>query len=194
MNKRKTIVTSLMSHKNIRNMAMKKKLVSFMVSLMSGLILNGCGAIQSASEGTANVAKAIFVWDVRTVHLDFTARAELNTDDNNQSSPVVIRLYQLNNASSFDSATYPDLVDNDQELLGSSLLATKEIVLKPNTSLSVDTPFDSKADYVGIVALFKDPDLKTGSWRILLKRRDLNINSAREIIANKSVLELVKED
>lgn len=158
------------------------------------IILTGCGAAQSVTEGTANVAKAIFVWDVRTVHLDFTARAELNTDDNNHSSPVMIRIYQLKDPKSFESATYPSLVDSDQETLGASLLALKEIVLKPNTSFSVDTPYDKDADYLGIVALFKEPDLKKNNWRLLLKRRDLNITSARKIIANKFTLELIPED
>ncbi|RKS84470.1 type VI secretion system protein VasD [Orbus hercynius] len=163
-------------------------------TLMSLFILSGCGAAQSVSEGTASVAKAIFVWDVRTVHLDFTARAELNTDDNNKSSPVVIRIYQLSDPQSFNSAPYPALVDGDQDALGSALLASKEIVLKPDTALSVDTPFDKNANYVGIVALFKEPDLKANSWRILLKRSDLHINDARAIKVNKFALELVAED
>ncbi|WP_392563392.1 type VI secretion system lipoprotein TssJ [Orbus wheelerorum] len=171
-----------------------KKRIMIVAALLSVFALTGCGAAQSVSEGTAGVAKAIFVWDVRTLHLDYTARAELNTDDKGRSSPVVIRMYQLKDAKSFESATYPLLVSNDQETLGDSLLATKEIVLKPNTSLSVDTPFDKDADYVGIMALFKEPDLKQNNWRILLKRRDLNINKPREIIANKFALELVAED
>lgn len=173
---------------------MKKRLISAMVLIMSAMILNGCGIFQSVSEGTTSVVKSVFVWDVKTVHLDFTARAELNTDDNAQSSAVVIRIYQLKNSSSFDSATYSALADDDRDALGDTLLATKEIVLKPNTSFSIDTPFDQDADYVGVVALFKEPNLKDGNWRILLKRRDLNINSAREIVANKFALELVKED
>ncbi|WP_392559023.1 type VI secretion system lipoprotein TssJ [Orbus mooreae] len=170
-----------------------KKIVAI-VMLCSAFLLTACGAAQSVSEGTTSVAKAIFVWDVRTVHLDFTARAELNVDDSGKSSPVVIRLYQLKDPKSFESAAYNDLVEGDQDTLGEALLATKEIVLKPSTSVSVDTPFDKNAEYVGIVALFKDPDLKQNNWRILLKRRDLNINSARDITVNQSILELVTED
>lgn len=158
------------------------------------IVLTGCGLAQSVSEGTANVAKAIFIWDVRTVHLDFTARAELNIDDNHQSSPVMIRIYQLKEPKNFESATYSSLVQNDQETLAASLLATKEIVLKPKTSISIDMPFDKEADYVGIIALFKDPDIKANNWRILLKRGDLNINSPRSIIANKFSITLVAEE
>ncbi|WP_392561466.1 type VI secretion system lipoprotein TssJ [Orbus sturtevantii] len=171
-----------------------KKIIMIVVTMLSVLILTACGAAQSVSEGTAGVAKAIFVWDVRTLHLDYSARAELNTDDKNRSSPVVIRMYQLSDAKSFEAATYPLLVNDDRDLLGSSLLATKEIVLKPNSSISVDTAFDKDAQYVGIMALFKEPDLKQNNWRILLKRRDLNINKPREIIANKFALELIAED
>lgn len=171
-----------------------RKQIKIVVALLFVVMLSGCGAAQSVSEGSASVAKALFVWDVRTLHLDYTARAELNADDNQRSSPVVIRMYQLKDAKSFESASYSSLVDNDQEVLADTLLATKEVVLRPNTSLSVDTPFDKDAEYVGIIALFKEPDLKQNSWRILLKRGDLNINKPREIMANKFALELLAKD
>jgi len=173
---------------------MMKKLISIIVSLLLATILTACGAAQTISEGTVSVAKAIFVWDVKTVHLDITARAELNTDDSSKSSAVVIRMYQLSDEKSFESATYPDLVSQDQDALGEALLATHEIVLKPDTSVSVDNPFDKKAQFLGIVALFKDPDLKANTWRILLKRGDLNISSPRSIIANKFTITLVEEE
>lgn len=156
-------------------------------------LLSGCGAAQSVAEGTASVAKAMFIWDVKTVHLDLVARAELNVDDKGQSSAVVIRVYQLADSKSFEAAPYESLVNDDSDTLGVSLLASKEVILKPGNALSLDIPFDSKADYVGIIALVKEPDLKANNWRILLKRRDLNINKPREIIVNQFTLTLIEE-
>ncbi|XKM12786.1 type VI secretion system lipoprotein TssJ [Orbaceae bacterium ac157xtp] len=170
------------------------KTIHLFIYSVIALILCGCGAAQSVSEGTASVAKAIFVWDVRTLHLDFTARAELNVDDEKRSSPVVIRIYQLNDASSFKTATYDELVNQDSDVLGKTRITQKEIVLRADNSISIDEPFDKNAEYVGIVALFKEPDLKADNWRLVLKRRDLNILSPRKIIVNKYTLELVEED
>lgn len=170
--------------------------MKYIYSLMIGaicILLSGCGAVQSVSDATGSVAKAIFVWDVKTLHLDFTSRAELNLDDDAASSPVVIRIYQLKTADKFSAAPYLSLVDDDAETLGDTLLASKEFVLKPSSSISIDVPFDSKAEFVGIVALYKEPDLKKDNWRLLLKRRDLNISSARKIEVSQYHLTLLDD-
>lgn len=172
---------------------MIKRLMGILLLLIFANTLYGCGIFQSISDGTTKVAKAIFVRDVKTLHLDFTARAELNTDDDSHPSPVFIRVYQLRYAKSFESASYQSLVTNDKDILGETLLDMKEIILKPNTSISLDVPLDVNADYVGVIALFKEPDLKMDNWRILLKRSDLNVSRARKIIANKFMLELIED-
>ncbi|MCT6867191.1 MAG: type VI secretion system lipoprotein TssJ [Gilliamella apicola] len=165
---------------------------TFMISVLS-IALTGCGIVQSAYEGTVDLSNSVFSWDIRTIHLDITARAELNMDDDNLSSPVVIRIYQLKNADMFNSVFYEDLVNQDSDALKESLLESKELILKPNTSLSVDIPFDKKADVVGIAALYKAPNLKENSWRLVLKRSDLNIVKPREIIASQYTITLQDE-
>ena len=165
---------------------------TFMISVLS-IALTGCGIVQSAYEGTVDLSNSVFSWDIRTIHLDITARAELNMDDDNLSSPVVIRIYQLKNADMFNSVFYEDLVNQDSDALKESLLESKELILKPNTSLSVDIPFDKKADVVGIAALYKDPNLKENSWRLVLTRSDLHINKPREIIASQYTIKLLDE-
>ena len=155
--------------------------------------LTGCGIAQSVTETVTGISDSVFKWNIRTLHLDITARAELNLDDESRSSPVVIRIYQLKEEDSFISASYQDLVDQDSEILKDSLIEIKEVVLKPNTSISIDTPFDKKAEKVGIVALYKEPNLKDDSWRLVLSRDDLHITDPREIIANKYSIELVEE-
>ena len=165
---------------------------TFMISVLS-IALTGCGIVQSAYEGTVDLSNSVFSWDIRTIHLDITARAELNMDDDNLSSPVVIRIYQLKNADMFNSVFYEDLVNQDSDALKESLLESKELILKPNTSVSVDIPFDKKADVVGIAALYKDPNLKENSWRLVLTRSDLHINKPREIIASQYTIKLLDE-
>lgn len=162
------------------------------VSLLA-IWLTGCGVVQSASEGAIGLSNAIFSWDIRTLHLDITARAEINVDDDAQSSPVVIRIYQLKDDESFNSASYQELVDQDNDVLKDSLIESKEVILRPNTSISIDVPFDKKAKFVGIAALFKEPDLKENTWRLVLTRSDLNINKPREIEASQYTIKLLDE-
>lgn len=167
-----------------------------MKTLLASLLiisLMGCGIAQSVSETAVEITDSVFKWNVRTLHLDLKARAELNTDDDGRSSPVVIRIYQLKDADNFNAASYQELVDNDSEILQESLIESKEVVLKPDTSISIDTPFDKKADVVGVIALFKEPNLKDNSWRLVLERGDLYITEPREIIASQYSIKLVEE-
>lgn len=165
---------------------------ALIVSLLT-IWLTGCGVVQSATEGAIGLSNAIFSWDIKTLHLDITARAEINMDDDAQSSPVVIRIYQLKEDDAFNSASYQELVEHDSDVLKESLIESKEIILRPNTSISIDVPFDKKANVVGVAALYKEPDLKENTWRLVLTRSDLNINKPREIEASQYTIELVDE-
>lgn len=170
------------------------KIINKLITILPIIFLAGCGVVQNVSEGASELSNSVFKWDVRTLHLDITGRAELNMDDNSRSSPVVVRIYQLKDADLFNSATYQDLVIQDSETLNDALIESKEIVLKPDTSISIDVPFDKKANVVGIVALYKEPDLKANSWRLVLTRSDLNINKPREIVASQYTIKLVDEE
>ncbi|MDF7669692.1 type VI secretion system lipoprotein TssJ [Orbaceae bacterium ESL0721] len=170
------------------------RILTILMTTFSLFWLTGCGIAQNITEGATGISNAVFQWDIRTLHLDFTTRAELNSDDNGQSSPVVIRIYQLINPKTFEAATYQDLVSNDDEVLKDSLVESKEIILKPNTTISIDVPFSKKADVVGIAAFYKEPDMKKNSWRIVLTRSDLHINKPREISASHYTLKLVDEE
>ncbi|WP_085247106.1 type VI secretion system lipoprotein TssJ [Gilliamella mensalis] len=169
------------------------RIITVLNPILLTLWLTGCGIAQSASEKAVDLSNSIFTWDVRTLHLDITARSELNMDDDGKSSPVVIRIYQLKEADTFNSISYQELVDQDSDVLKESLLASKEIVLKPNSAISIDAPFDKKAKVVGIAALYKEPNIKENNWRIVLKRDDLNINKSRQINAIQYKITLMDE-
>ena len=169
------------------------KIINIFITNLLTMCLTGCGIAQSVSEKATDLSNSIFKWDVRTLHLDIIARAELNIDDEGRSSPVVIRIYQLKEADVFNSVAYQELVDQDSDELKDSLIESKEIVLKPDTAISIDVSFDKKAKAVGIAALYKEPDLKDNSWRLVLKRGDLNITQPRQIIASQYTIKLVEE-
>ncbi|SQC93470.1 Uncharacterized protein conserved in bacteria [Cedecea neteri] len=44
------------------------------------LSLAGCGLTQSVSDGTKSAFTSVFYKKIKVLHLDFTAREELNTD------------------------------------------------------------------------------------------------------------------
>lgn len=160
------------------------------ILLVVGL-LSGCGIMQSAKENTVDVAKAIFIKDIKILHLDFAARAQLNPGDGGAPSSLVIRVYQLGKIENFDNATYQQLLEDDQKVLGPDWLSTSEVVLHPASAISLDVPMHKEASFVGIVTLFRTPNLDEGSWKVVIKRNELDADKPRLLIANHSAIGLV---
>lgn len=134
--------------------------------------LTGCGLTQIVSDGTSNVAKSIFYKQIKVVHLDFTARDALNTDDNGLPLSTIVRIYQLKNIDNFNYSDYSTLFANDNEALKSELVAQKDIRIRPGESISVDMPMEEDTKFVAIAAMFHTPDLITNDWRVVIPKNN----------------------
>ncbi|EPL9571251.1 type VI secretion system lipoprotein TssJ [Providencia rettgeri] len=160
------------------------------ILLAASFGLTGCGLTQMVSDGTSNVAKSIFYKQVKVVHLDFVARDALNTDDNGASLSTVIRIYQLKNADSFDNSDYETLFDRDSEILKSSLVAQKDIRIRPGESIAVDMPMEEGAEFVAIAAMFNNPDKITDDWRVVIPKKRLLPNDPRRLVLTEQSMTL----
>lgn len=163
------------------------------------LLLAGCGLTQTIGDGTASMVKSVFYKQVKTLRLDFTARAELNTDEQENatlSQPVMVRVYQLKDRKLFDKMVYQQLLAQDDEAVSEEILASRSLVVKPQASVSLDMPMQEQAQFVAVVALFRAPDMAKDSWRLVLTRDDLDPDKPRVIEAshNRLTLQPLKED
>ena len=152
--------------------------------VMLALPLAGCGLAQTVADGTASTAQAIFYKQVKTLHLDFTARAALNTDTtdmNALSLPTLVRVYQLRDDTAVARATYEGLLGDDEQLLASALLDKHTLVVKPEEGAPLSAPLHKEARFVSVVALFRSPDTRTNSWRLTLARDELDPDRVRVI-------------
>ncbi|HEF4762999.1 TPA: type VI secretion system lipoprotein TssJ [Pseudomonas putida] len=162
-------------------------------------LLAGCGLTQSMTDSTASTARGIFYKQVNTLHLDISARTAMNTDATDMSGlsvPTLVRVYQLRSSKSVDKATYERLLGDDDRLLGGDLLDTRAVVVKPGEGAQLNVPMDKDAQFVSVVALFRQPDTELNTWRLTLTRDDLNPDRARviELGDNRLTLRpLVKE-
>ncbi|MDE1166421.1 MAG: type VI secretion system lipoprotein TssJ [Pseudomonas sp.] len=146
--------------------------------------LGGCGLAQTVSDGTSSTAKAVFYKQVKTLHLDFSARAALNTDATDMralSVPTLVRVYQLRDSKAAGQATYDRLLADDDQLLASALLDKRSVVVKPEEGAQLNVPLDKDAQFVTVVALFRSPDTQLNTWRLTLARDDLEPDRARVI-------------
>lgn len=100
----------------------------------------------------------------------------LNRDINGKSLSVVVRIYQLSDASEFSRLTFDTLAAGypEAELLGRSLLAKTDMVLVPGGTYSNSEKLLDETRFIGVVGLFRNPD--PHHWRQLVDTRDAKGN------------------
>ncbi|WP_336221488.1 type VI secretion system lipoprotein TssJ [Citrobacter amalonaticus] len=167
--------------------------------LLLPALLTGCGLTQSVSDGTSSAMKSIFYKQVKTLHLDVTARQALNTDgleNTSLSQPVMVRIYQLRDRKAFDKMVYQQLLTLGDDAAREEILASRSLVVKPGEDASLDMPMDEKAQFVAVVGLFRQPDMAKNDWKLVLARDDLDPDNPRVIEAghNRLTLQPLKDD
>ncbi|WP_449433881.1 type VI secretion system lipoprotein TssJ [Pseudomonas putida] len=147
-------------------------------------VQSGCGLMQTVADGTTSTATAIFYKQVKTLHLDFSGRAALNTDAADMSGlsvSTLVRVYQLRDDKTLQKLTYDNLLSQGEQLIRHDLLSERAVVIKPGEGAQLTMPLDKDAAFVAVVALFRTPDIPTNSWRLVLSRNDLNLDRPRVI-------------
>ncbi|NWA63813.1 type VI secretion system lipoprotein TssJ [Pantoea sp. B9002] len=160
------------------------------------LLLGGCGLQQKVTDGSFAAFGAIFYKQIKTLHLDFSARESLNSDSrehNPLSQPVMVRVFQLSERKAFDGAVYQQLTGDAADVLRAELLADRDVVLTPGGDVSLNMPMEKEAKFVAVVALFQQPDMAKNSWRLVLERNDLEPDKARVIELSSNSLRLISE-
>ncbi len=121
------------------------------------------------------------------VHL--TATKQLNPNRNHKSLPVLVKLFELRDTTSFQQASFYELWKQSNVVLGNSLVSTEEVVVSPNSSKAMRLKREPEAKYLGVVAVFRNPHL--GVWRSTVRLpnqavgllRPLSIRLIRNTIA-----------
>jgi type VI secretion system protein VasD len=90
-----------------------------------------------------------------------------NPDARNRPSPVVVRVFELKSLAAFSSADFFSLWDRDKETLGSELVSREEYTLLPGDTRLQDCKLQVDAQYVGVIAAFRD--LEHSQWRATLE-------------------------
>jgi type VI secretion system protein VasD len=134
------------------------------------LTIAGCGIAQSVTTGTVDAAKWAFTTQIKTMNLDLLSRSSLNTSGTGQSLSTVLRVYQLKTPQAFEQLDYAQLQSNDLDALKPDLLGTTDLVLRPNANASISEPMDENAQFVAIVAFFRDGG-RDSTWRLVIPKK-----------------------
>lgn len=88
--------------------------ILFLGCMVLALAVVGCSSSKSRVGGALNLDTDL--------QLTFSVAADTNPDQNDNPSPVIIRLYELRSTSVFDKSDFVDIYERDQELLGGDLV------------------------------------------------------------------------
>ncbi|MFL9996956.1 type VI secretion system lipoprotein TssJ [Paraburkholderia sediminicola] len=150
----------------------------------------GCGVGQAVKDSTVDAAKWAFTTQIKTMNVDLVSRSSLNANGAGQSLSTVVRIYQLKTPQAFQQLDYTQLQTNDLDALKADLLATKDIVLRPDASASVSEPMNSAAQYVGVVAFFRNAG-KDSMWKLVIPKKQWKNTDPVKIEARDNTLNLV---
>lgn len=153
-------------------------------------LLAGCGVGQAVKDSTVDAAKWAFTTQVKTMNIDLTSRSSLNANAGGQSLSTVVRIYQLKTSQAFEQLSYAQFQADDLDGLKADLLATKDVVLRPDATASISEPMNEDAQYVGVVALFRDSG-KGAVWKLLVPKQQWKSTDPVRIVAIDNVLEAV---
>ena len=150
--------------------AMQRRIARTALAALTAVPLAGCGVGQAIKDNTVDAAKWAFTTQVKMMNVDLTSRASLNPNGAGQSLSTVVRIYQLKDTKTFETLDYGQLQSNDLDALKPDLLATKDVVLRPSASATVSEPMNEAAEFVGVVAFFRDAG-KDATWKLVVPKK-----------------------
>ncbi len=103
----------------------------------------------------------------RTTSLAVTIEADerINTNERDEPSPVLVRLYELKAPSAFRQASFFELLDNDTARLGTDLVAKREFELTPGETRTFTRATPEATKHIGVIAGFRQ--IGSAQWRAL---------------------------
>jgi type VI secretion system VasD/TssJ family lipoprotein len=102
----------------------------------------------------------------RSLRLSIQAERVLNTDKQQGSASLAIRVYVLRDDQAFLRASFDNLYDNDEKALGAAMLKREALHLRPGESRELTLPIGPEARLVAVFAAYRE--IERSQWRAVL--------------------------
>jgi len=166
-------------------MNIKEGLLSMSVllkSLVFGVLLMGLLGITACS----NVASVLNLDS--DLELKIIAKDDMNPDESEMASPLVIRLYELKDKKKFEGLEFYDIYQNDKKLLGKNMI--EKHVLKhfvPDTKRQQQIVLNKKTKYIALFAEFSQ--YKDSNFRAVIEI-DPHFDKKVEVVLTGTTLQV----
>lgn len=100
------------------------------------------------------------------IQLQVAAGADVNPDRQGRPSPVVLRIFVLNDAVAFDKASLEQMSDNARDVLAGTMLGENRLLVRPGEQQTLTLEVPPAARY--LVATAEFADALGSTWRAKL--------------------------
>ena len=153
---------------------------------------NNASALASLDNPSSKIqVSARVASDATARGLTLSSSEILNPDRNGKPLSLVVRLYQLSGKEKFEQATYQALLKGDHKVLEGELLSKSEVTLHPNSREVMKIDPGKDALYIGIMALFREPQAQR--WRQIIPVRDAEAQSLDVAFEGSGILGVSRE-
>ncbi|MDA9558313.1 type VI secretion system lipoprotein TssJ [Vibrio sp.] len=118
--------------------------------------------------------------DTSTAELNISASKVLNVRDGGQSSPVILRVYELSSSVIFKSVDFFALYGNEKNALGDEYIKRHEFQIQPGEESEYYLELDPETRTLGYAVAYRD--INGSTWR--------TISSIEEITDHEFIVEL----
>lgn len=101
------------------------------------------------------------------VQLNIEVGKQVNPDPSGRASPLVIKVYQLNDKLAFETKDFFSIYDASDKDLMKAIVEQKEYQLNPGHEIHKALITEPTVQYIGIVAAFRD--IEIAKWRAVAK-------------------------
>lgn len=98
------------------------------------------------------------------VRLNLSASADLNSNIHSEPIPVMVKVYQLSSVSAFRNASFDQLWQADELILGTDLVDKQVFSVQPNTKLNYEFVQVDDAEYIAMFVMFRNADQDRWRW------------------------------
>lgn len=105
--------------------------------------------------------------DGADVQLDVMVDKQVNPDPSGRASPLVIKVYQLNDKLAFETKDFFSIYDATDKDFKKAIVTQKEYQLNPGHEIHQALVTDPATNYIGIIAAFRD--IEIAKWRAVAK-------------------------
>ena len=119
-----------------------------------------------------------------SIKVSLVASDNINPGGDGKPLSVVVRVYQLAGKDQFEKTDFLTLAKADERVLGKDILLRKEVTLLPGATEVLKEDRKEGAEYVGVMALFREGDQV---WRRVIALKDLWIKSVTFYVNHRTV-------